>query len=289
MRAPSPLDLFSADTGRSAGSGRAADTGHLQARQRPDITTVAGFALGFLLLAAAIALGGSAASFFDVPSLLIVVGGTLSAVAVCFSFRDVAEAAQAVRRAVGRAPITPRVMAARLLAIADYTRQAGILALEDLPRAAVGTPFLAKALALVVDGADEAEIAATMRRDLLAGSSGHRHSIEVLRKAAEIAPAMGLIGTLVGLVQMLRHLDQPAAIGPGMAVALLTTFYGAVLGHMVFAPLAAKLERQATAEALVDELCILAAVSIGRQENPRRLEAALNGVLPPAERIRVFD
>lgn len=273
MRAPSQFELFFPDA----------------AERRPAVAPIAGFAFGFVLLSVAIALGGSAAAFVDLPSLLIVGGGTLSAVAVCFSPADLLAAARAVRHAFGRAPLAPAAMAARLLAIADYARQAGLLALDDLPHPTAGSPFLDKALALVVDGADETEIAQTLGREHAAGGAGRGHSIEVLRKAAEIAPAMGLIGTLVGLVQMLRHLDQPASIGPGMAVALLTTFYGAVLGHMIFAPLAAKLERQAAADALIDELCILAALSIARQENPRRLETALNGVLPAAERVRVFD
>jgi chemotaxis protein MotA len=100
---------------------------------------------------------------------------------------------------------------------------------------------------------------------------------------------MGLIGTLIGLVQMLGNLHDPSAIGPSMAVALLTTFYGAVLANLVFSPLAAKLERNASDEALVNQLYLLAALSIGRQENPRRLEILLNSVLPPAQRVQYFD
>ncbi len=99
---------------------------------------------------------------------------------------------------------------------------------------------------------------------------------------------MGLIGTLVGLVQMLGRLEDPAAIGPAMAVALLTTFYGAVLAHVVFIPLAVKLERNSAREALVCQLQLLAVASIGRRENPRRLEIALNSLLPPATRLNSF-
>ena len=110
-----------------------------------------------------------------------------------------------------------------------------------------------------------------------------------MRKAAEVAPAMGLIGTLVGLVQMLGRLDDPTSIGPAMAVALLTTLYGAILANMLFAPLATKLERNATEEALVNQIYLTGLNSILRQENPRRLELQLNTLLPPAQRLRVFN
>lgn len=276
MPQPSRLDLFLADT--------------LEPRRRPpDITTIAGFAFGLALLALAIGVSGSAAAFLDLPSLLIVFGGTLSAVAVAFSTGDVAATAGAVCRAFGRAGTAPRSIAVQLIAVAEYARQAGILALDDLPRPIAGTSFLDKALDIVVDAGEATDIEAILRSRLAAEADAQCRSVIVLRKAAETAPAMGLIGTLVGLVQMLRQLDQPSAIGPGMAVALLTTFYGAVLGHMVFAPLAGKLERQNAADALANEMCILTALSISRRENPRRLEAALNSVLPPSDRVRVFD
>ncbi len=116
-----------------------------------------------------------------------------------------------------------------------------------------------------------------------------KKSAGVFRKAAEVSPAMGLIGTLVGLVQMLGNLEDPSSIGPSMAVALLTTFYGAILAHMVFSPLASKLERNSDEEALVQNFYLLGAASIVRQENPRRLEMVLNALLPPASRLRYFD
>ena len=106
---------------------------------------------------------------------------------------------------------------------------------------------------------------------------------------AEFSPAMGLIGTLIGLVQMLGNLQDPTTIGPAMAVALLTTFYGAVLANMVFLPMASKLERNANEEALINQIFLLASVSVGRQENPRRLEMMLNSILPPSQRVAYFD
>ena len=110
-----------------------------------------------------------------------------------------------------------------------------------------------------------------------------------IEQAAEIAPVMGRIGTLLGLVQMLGRLDDPSSIGPAMAVALLTTFYGAVLAHVFLAPIAAKLERNSREEILVKNIYALSAASIARQENPRRLELLLNTLLPPSKRVQFFD
>lgn len=259
------------------------------ARFRFNRTAVGAFAAGFAMLALAIALGGSARTFVDVPSLMIVFGGSLSAVVVCYSLNDVVAAGRAVRLVFGGSEINPGAMALRLIAVAEYARHAGILMTQKLPHPIAGNGFLDKGLALIADGAAEVEIEGTMQQELFANAEERRKSAEVLRKAADIAPAMGLIGTLVGLVQMLRNLDRPSSIGPGMAVALLTTFYGAVLGHMVLLPLATKIERRAAAEELIHQMCILCVLSISRQENPRRLETALNSVLPPTGRVRVFD
>jgi len=128
-----------------------------------------------------------------------------------------------------------------------------------------------------------------MQSELQATTERHARAVGMLRKAAEISPAMGLIGTLVGLVQMLGTLEDPSTIGPSMAVALLTTFYGAILANLVFTPLASKLERNSTEDALMNEMYVMAAASIARQENPRRLEMLLNTVLPPENKIVYFQ
>jgi chemotaxis protein MotA len=116
----------------------------------------------------------------------------------------------------------------------------------------------------------------------------HQKSAGILRRAAEFAPAMGLIGTLVGLVQMLGNLQDPTTIGPSMAVALLTTFYGAILANLVFIPLASKLERNSILEEVVSEIYVMGAASIGQQEHPQRLEMTLNSLMPPSARTEIF-
>ena len=177
-------------------------------------------------------------------------------------------------------------------AIDQAVRQArrhGILSLQRSLHRLEDHPFLFRSLRLAVDGLPAEQIEQVLSSEAQAMSSRHLRSAGVLRRAGEVAPAMGLIGTLIGLVQMLGNLEDPESIGPAMAVALLTTFYGAVLANMVFLPLASKLERNSGVEALVNQIFAMGVVSIARQENPRRLEILLNTVLPPELRVGDFD
>ena len=259
------------------------------ARRGIDGAVMLGLAAGAAVLVAAIVLGGTPRAFVDVPSALIVLGGTLAAVTVCFSLREVGTTFRVVAGMfVGAAP-DPTAAALRALDLADQARRYGVMHLELIAEDETRSPFLRKALAMVVDGAGEVELEQVLRFDVQATPHRLRRSAAMLRRAADFAPAMGLIGTLIGLVQMLGQLSEPKRIGPSMAIALLTTFYGAVLANMVFSPLAVKLERNAADEELVCMVFLLGVISISRQENPRRLELLLNSVLPPGGRVRYFD
>lgn len=269
----------------------------LGARLRPapsgaggiDLATLFGLGAGFALIATAIALGGSLDAFFDLPSVLIVVGGTLAVTAISYSTEEVLRAQPVLMKALVHKPLHAGAAALRVLRLADVARQHGPIHLESQLPLMAGEPYLQRAIQMVVDGIAAEEVQRVMTSELEATLARHAKSAGVLRRAAEVAPAMGLIGTLVGLVQMLGHLEDPKAIGPGMAVALLTTFYGALAAHVALLPLAGKLERNSAAEALVSQVHLLGALSIARQENPRRLETMLNTVLPPAQRVRYFD
>lgn len=265
--------------------------GIVGSRPRPglDTATVVGLACGFGLIAAAVLLGGQPASFVNLPGLLIVLGGTFAVTAMCFSAGEVTRTAAVLSKAFFRSGRDPSDAAVHVLRVAEMARRQGVLSLQGLLDPLKGEPFLCKGISMVVDGTPGEEVETIMRRDMQATLQRHTKSANVLRKAAEFAPAMGLIGTLIGLVQMLGSLGDPSTIGPSMAVALLTTFYGAVLANMVFSPLAAKLERNSAEEMLVSSIYAMAVASIGRQENPRRLEMLLNSVLPPAKRVQYFD
>lgn len=254
-----------------------------------DLATVIGLLCGFALIGTAIWLGGSPESFINPPSVLIVIGGTLAVTTACFSLGEMGRTFRIIGKTIFHTKKDPTQAATQVLQIAELARKKGVLAMQNLLGSVRGEPFLHKGLQMVVDGTPGEEVESIMRRDLQATIQRHAKSTSVLRKMGEFSPAMGLIGTLIGLVQMLGNLNDPATIGPSMAVALLTTFYGAVLANMVFLPLASKLERNSQEEALINNLYVMGATSIGNQENPRRLEMLLNSILPPANRVQYFD
>lgn len=254
-----------------------------------DIATVIGLICGFALIIAAIMLGGTPESFINPPSILIVIGGTLAVTTVCFNIPEMIGTVRVVMQAVFRNTQQPFDAAYKALQVAEMARKQGVLALQNVVGSVRNEPLFHKGLSMVIDGTPGEEVEIILRRDLMSTVTRHRQSASVLRKMAEFAPAMGLIGTLIGLVQMLGNLQDPTTIGPAMAVALLTTFYGAVLANMVFLPLASKLERNSAEETMINQVFLMASVSIGRQENPRRLEMLLNSILPPSQRVQYFD
>lgn len=260
-----------------------------KSRSSMDYATILGLISGFGLIAIAVFIGGSPHSFLNVPSFLIVIGGTLAVTTICFSLAEMGRTVRVVVKTLFYSSRNPSDAAIHVLQIAEMARKKGVLSLQSILASLESEPFLHKGMCMVVDGTPGEEVEAILRRDVQATIQRHTKSGSVLRKAAEFAPAMGLIGTLIGLVQMLGNLDDPGTIGPSMAVALLTTFYGAVLATMVFSPLASKLERNSGEEALVNTIYVMGTASVGRQENPRRLEMLLNSVLPPSKRVRYFD
>jgi chemotaxis protein MotA len=279
-----------ARTGKpAAAAGRAPARARPAARRRVDFATILGSVGAFAMIAGAMILGGSPGSFVDVPAMLIVVGGTFLVTTISYTFGEVIRAQSVMLRAIVYQVQEPREAALQMLSLAEQARVKGPLGLQGELEKLRYDSFLHKAVGLVVDGTPGEEVERILTQEVEATSQRHLKSAGVLRRAGEVAPAMGLIGTLVGLVQMLGNLEDPSTIGPAMAVALLTTFYGAILANMVFLPLANKLDRNSGAEAMVKQLFALGAASIGRQENPRRLEMTFNTILPPAERVKYFD
>lgn len=254
-----------------------------------DGATIAGTVVSFALVIAAIVLGGSPDSFINPPSLLIVVGGTIGVTTICFSFQEMMRSSKLIAKTLLYKSQDASKIAMQTIQIAEIARKQGVLQLQGVLDSIRGETFFYKGLSQIVDGTPADEVENMMISEMEAMTGRHQKGANILRKAAEFAPAMGLIGTLIGLVQMLSNLDDPSTIGPSMAVALLTTFYGAVLSNMVLVPLAAKLERNSDEELLINQLYILATASIGRQENPRRLEMMLNSILPPNRRVQYFD
>jgi chemotaxis protein MotA len=259
-------------------------------RRTFDLATLLGLGGAVALIVGALAMGGSGKAFLNLPAALIVIGGTFAVTTVCFSLREMLQAQSMVLRTLFRTHRDPSDAAVQMLEFAVLARRNGVLSLQ-VAAESVGAsdPFLGQALTMVADGSTGDVIERVLKTEIAATSARHAKGASVLRKGAEVAPAMGLIGTLVGLVQMLGNLSDPSNIGPAMAVALLTTFYGATLANVVLAPLASKLERNSREEILVKHIFLMASSSIARQENPRRLEMLLNSVLPPSKRVQYFD
>ena len=252
-----------------------------------DIATLLGLVASLALVGTAIGLGGNLPAFLDAPSLLIVVAGTVCVTMISFTFKELGHALAAIASTFTIRKSDLQREATRLVQLAVQARKDGLLSLQAAARQEAD-PFFRQGFALAVDNTSPELIEKVLHADTATMLENHATALAVLRRASEIAPAMGLIGTLIGLVQMLGQLSDPDKIGPAMAIAILTTFYGAVLAYMVFTPLAGKLEHNSSAELLVRKLHTAAILSLARQENPRQLELTLNALLPPAHRIRVF-
>lgn len=257
----------------------------LRPRGGLDVATLVGLGAAVGVIVVAMTAGGSLRAFLDPPSLIVVLGGTLAVTTASFSLGDVVQAWRHAAGTLALATHDPQAVGRQVLLLAEAARRAGPETLKGVLPELRHEPFLQRSVGLVVEGLPPDDIERMLTGEVEASGAARIKSAAVLRRASEVAPAMGLIGTLVGLVHMLGGLNDPAAIGPAMALALLTTFYGAVLGNVALAPLAAKLERAAENEALIKTLYTIAAVSIARQENPRRLEMLLNAVLPPGKRL----
>lgn len=250
---------------------------------------VVALAVTVAILGIAVALGGAPLVFINIPSLLLVFGGTLAAVTLATSWPEVCAAWHAAIASLADVGPDLRSTALSLLQLAEIARLRGMLALQPEIDRMETTSFLRQAMLLAIDGVSEEDIDSVLRIETQARTERGRQSAAVLRRAADCAPAMGLIGTLIGLVQMLGQLDDPSAIGPSMAIALLTTFYGAVLANIVLTPLAVRVERRVADEATGRAIIRLGALSIAQRENPRRLETVINSVLPPDQPINYFD
>ncbi len=228
-------------------------------------------------------------AFINPPSILIVLAGTMAITVVSFSIKDLVNIPAALLRMLSYKPHNPRDVGVTMIKIAEKARSEGMLSMASIAKNMNGEPFLQKGLNLTVDGTGPDDIEKIMQQEINYTQSIQSKSVDLLRRAAEVAPAMGLIGTLIGLVQMLGTLSDPSTIGPAMQVALLTTFYGAVLAHMILLPLASKAERNYQNESVMNSLYMVGVLSIGREENPRRLEIQLNSMLPQHQRITYFD
>ena len=247
-----------------------------------DLATIIGILVAFGLVIAA--LGGEAVLFFDASSLLIVMGGTIGAVLVTYPLETVLGLMQIVKKTFMTRATEPSELIPQFVDYANRVRREGILSLEAHVKN-ISDDFLRKALQLTVDGLDPQMIQEILETEIACLEERHLKGAEIMQTFGTLAPGMGMVGTIIGLVLMLKRLNDPSSIGPAMALALLTTFYGAVLANLVFNPMPGKLRARSREEVLIRSMIVEGIMSISRGENPRILEEKLNSYLPPRERI----
>lgn len=246
-----------------------------------DIATLIGIISGFGLILGSILLGSSLSAFFNLPGLAIVVGGTISATLIMQKLNVVLGAVSVAMNAFLVKTEPAERLIKILVNVATKAKKGGILALENEK---VENSFLARAIRMAVDGIEPTEIAYALQIERNSLVSRHETGQSVFKFMGSTAPAMGMIGTLIGLVQMLLNMSDPSMIGPAMAVALLTTFYGAVLAFLVFNPIAEKLADRTNSEKVNMDVIITGIEGITKGINPRILEDKLVSFLAPKAR-----
>jgi chemotaxis protein MotA len=246
-----------------------------------DIGTLVGLLGSIAMVLMAMVLGGSIITFIDVPSILIVVVGTHFVVMMTYSLADFLSATGAGMKSLTFKALDNESIITQISELADMARKSGLLALEG---ATIEQDFLKKGIGLLVDGHDGDIVRDILEKDIAMASERHKHAATIFKTMADVAPAMGMIGTLVGLVSMLSNMDDPKSIGPAMAVALLTTLYGAIMANMVGIPIAAKLGFRDIEEKRSKTLMVDGLLGIQTGQNPRVIEQVLHAYLKEGKR-----
>ncbi|MBN2644255.1 MAG: MotA/TolQ/ExbB proton channel family protein [Desulfuromonadaceae bacterium] len=252
-----------------------------------DISTILGAIAAFGLMLMAMMSGGSILLFVDPPSLMIVAGGTVGSTLVHYPFKEFFRAIAVAKKTVFVKEQNPTAIITQLIEFANKARKEGILSLQGV-MSQVDDPFFLKGLQMAVDGQEPEALREMLDREIEYIMERHESGAEIFTTMAAYAPAMGMIGTLIGLVQMLQNMSDPSSIGPAMAVALLTTFYGAVAANILFTPMSGKLKHRSAAEMLCKMLIAEGMSSILAGENPRVMEQRLHSFVPPAQRESNF-
>ncbi len=251
-----------------------------------DIATIIGVIAGIGAVIFSIMLGGSLSWFVNKPGLMIVIGGTIAATLITFPLGDVLKVFSVLKNAFFASSHSPIEQITTLSQISEQARRQGLLALEETINS-LEDETLKTGLQFAVDGMDSASLRNLMETDLIYLEERHAMGQDLFNTMAKYAPAFGMIGTLIGLVQMLQNMDDPTTIGPAMAVALLTTFYGAVLANLLFIPIAGKLKQRSQEESLMRQILIEGTMLIQDAKSAREVENSLKSFLPPKMRVNL--
>ena len=251
-----------------------------------DIASLAGMLLGVVMfLFGVFSSGGASGLFnmFDFPSIIITLGGSISGTLASNKLQDFIAGLKSITLTFKEVPQDPAAVIRNIIDLSNTARKEGLLALEEAANG-IEDEFLKKGIMLVVDGTDPELVRGIMETDLGCIEQRHKKSIAVWEKWGELGPAWGMIGTLVGLINMLQKMDDPSTIGPQMAVALVTTFYGSMIANWLCTPTATKLAQMNATEIRLKEVTVEGLLSIQAGENPRVIEEKLKSFLSPGVR-----
>ncbi len=253
----------------------------MQERRLTDGATVFGIVIGSALVVGTIMLGHSPRIFLNLPSFLLVAGGTLAATFIRNPMSAVSGTMAVVRKAFTTRLASPSMLIGEVVYLSRTARKESLLAMA---KADIDDPFLARGISLCADGLEPEQIRSILETEISFTALRHKRGQEILEGMGASAPAFGMIGTLLGLVQMLTSLSDPKALGPAMAVAILTTLYGAVIAYLFALPLADKLKVRSREELLNMRVCLEGVIAIAQGDHPASVDEKLRAFLGPKGR-----
>lgn len=246
-----------------------------------DLASLIGLVLAVGLIIGSMMLGTAPlTAFIDPASMLVVVGGALSACLICFPLSSILGAPKvAIKVLRNRSEDLPELVA-QLVSLAETARREGLLALES-KIADISNPLVRSGIQMAVDGSTPEAVEEVLRTEIDAIATRHREGKSIMDQLGRFAPAYGMIGTLMGLIMMLSNMSDPSSIGAGMAVALITTLYGAIMANVVFSPFAEKLGLLSRKEMVGMEIAVRGVLAIQSGESPRAIDQKLQTFIPP--------
>lgn len=253
-----------------------------------DLATIVGLVAAIAFVVISVSLGGSLQSFYNPPSIMITFGGAFAATMVSYPINKFLNSLKAIRLVFKNKVLSEAEIIKKIIELSNIARKEGLLALEEATES-IDDDFMKKGVLLIVDGTDPELVRNILETELIFIQGRHKDVAGFWEKLGEMGPAWGMIGTLIGLVNMLQKLEDPSTIGPAMAVALLTTLYGSMLANLVALPFANKLGVKSASEVLLKEVMIEGLLSIQAGENPRVIEEKLKAFLAPSLRADITE
>ena len=248
-----------------------------------DITTLIGIVVSFGLVMISILMGGDGSWFLNGPSLMIVCGGTMGATLLAYPLSEVMGVFGVVKNVFMQKSQATSELIPLISGFAKKARQEGILSFES-QLSEIEDEFLVKGIQMAIDGMESSAIEEVMSTEIMYLEERHKLGSEIFTTMGAFAPAVGMLGTIIGLVQMLMQMEDPSTIGAPMAVALLTTFYGTLLANLLFIPVSGKLKTRSKQEVLVKQMVLEGVISIQSGDNHRVVEQKLKAFVAPRSR-----